>query len=152
MLIRKVSTGVDWYFKSRYGNKTNSKDRGPVKQNKFRRQQSPAAKRQELVRLRHQSSRSHSLLTQHCTPSRDMFSRSRPLCQCQKSNPVALLRDKWVALFEGQISGPFWGTNELPFLKDKLIAPFKEQTSFPFDKQISCPFGATNQLPFLRDN
>ena len=44
-------------------------------------------------------------------------------------------------LLGGQIDRPFWETNCLPFLRDKLIALFEGQTNL----------GGTNRLPFLRD-
>ncbi len=66
----------------------------------------------------------------------------------------------WLVHFERQTSCPFWGTNKLPFLRDKQHSPFDEQTGFPFwgtnrlpflrDKQ-NCLFGGINKVSFLRD-
>ncbi len=78
------------------------------------------------------------------------------------------LLDRWVAFFEGHTTFHFWGTNNLPFLRNKQPALFQGQKACPFsgtkslpflrnkqpalfEEQTACPFWATNNLPFLRD-
>ena len=51
---------------------------------------------------------------------------------------VAFFGGKKAALFRGQRSWPFWGTNKLHFLRDKQVALFEGQKS--------CPFWGTNKL------
>ena len=65
------------------------------------------------------------------------------VAQCPLSNVCCVLRDKQVALIEGQTICPYWGTNRLPLLKDKQSALIGGQTG--------CPYWGTNKLPFLRE-
>ena len=68
---------------------------------------------------------------------------NRTGCHFWGTNRLLFLRDKQVALFEGQTSCPLWGTNGLPFLGDKQIAHFLGMNILPF--------WGTNRLPFVRD-
>ena len=44
------------------------------------------------------------------------------ICPHWGANDFFLLRDNWLAFFEGQMASPFWGTNGQPFLSGKWFA------------------------------
>ena len=55
----------------------------------------------------------------------------------------ALLWNLIHVLIEGRTDFPFWGTNRLPFLRDRQVALFEGQTG--------CLYWGTDRLPLLRD-